>query len=66
MCPQFGLIAGGLVDGTVNLWNPAKIVGSEGSEDPGDTSNGALLASLQKHSGGVRHETQPESRFALY
>jgi len=51
---QYGLIAGGLVDGTVNLWNPAKVLGGAGCEEPGDTTSGALLASLQKHAGGVR------------
>ena len=50
---QLGLIAGGLVDGTVNLWNPAKIVGVAGSEEPSDGADGALVASLQKHSGAV-------------
>jgi protein transport protein SEC31 len=51
---QYGVLAGGLVDGTVNLWNPAKVVGAEESHDPVDTSSGALVASLQKHAGGVR------------
>jgi len=47
---QLGLIAGGLVDGTVNLWNPAKIVGGEELSEGAD---GALVASLQKHTGAV-------------
>jgi protein transport protein SEC31 len=51
---QLGLIAGGLVDGTVNLWNPAKIVGVAGGEEPSDGADGALVASLQKHTGAVR------------
>ena len=53
-CAQLGLIAGGLVDGTVNLWNPAQIVGAVGSEEPGSAGDGALVANLQKHSGAVR------------
>jgi hypothetical protein len=51
---QLGLIAGGLVDGTVNLWNPAKIVGAVGSEEPADAADDVLVASLQKHTGAVR------------
>lgn len=51
---QYGVLAGGLVDGTVNLWNPAKVVGAEESHDSSDNASGALLASLQKHAGGVR------------
>ena len=50
---QLGLIAGGLVDGTVNLWNPAKIVGVAGGDEPSDGADGALVASLQKHTGAV-------------
>jgi hypothetical protein len=56
---QLGLIAGGLVDGTVNLWNPAKIVGAVGSEEPADAADDVLVASLQKHTGAVRSCTQP-------
>jgi protein transport protein SEC31 len=43
---QHGLLAGGLVDGTVNLWNPAAIIRGQG-EDP-------LVTQLQKHSGAVK------------
>ena len=50
---QLGLIAGGLVDGTVNLWNPAKIVGAPLTEEPTDGGNGCLITSLQKHTGAV-------------
>jgi protein transport protein SEC31 len=50
---QLGLIAGGLVDGTVNLWNPSKIVGVAGGDEPSDGADGALVASLQKHTGAV-------------
>ena len=53
---QLGLIAGGLVDGTVNLWNPSKIVGMAGGDEPSDGADGALVASLQKHTGAVSPE----------
>ena len=43
---RLGLIAGGLVDGTVNVYNPAKIV-------DGATS-GAIVTKLAKHQGAVR------------
>ena len=45
---QYGLLAGGLVDGSVCIWNPARIVGHAP-----DTS-GQLLCRLQKHAGAVR------------
>ena len=51
---QLGLIAGGLVDGTVNLWNPAKIIGTPLTEEPSDGSSSCLVTSLQKHAGAVR------------
>lgn len=44
---SFGIIAGGLADGTINIWNPATLINSE---DNGD----ALIARLQKHTGPVR------------
>ena len=42
----YGLIAGGLADGSVCIWNPARIIGQ-----PAD-SKGAQLARLSKHTGG--------------
>ncbi|PKU77187.1 protein transport protein SEC31 homolog B [Dendrobium catenatum] len=44
---SLGLIAGGLGDGTISLWNPVKLIGSEGSDD-------AFVARLEKHTGPVR------------
>lgn len=38
-----GLIAGGMIDGTVNIWNPSSIV----------TGQESLLASLEQHQGAV-------------
>lgn len=43
----FGVIAGGMSDGTINVWNPAKIMNHEDTE-------GALMARLEKHTGNVR------------
>ncbi|KAH9300540.1 hypothetical protein KI387_012123 [Taxus chinensis] len=43
----YGVIAGGLSDGSINVWNPAKIMST------GDTE-GALMARLEKHTGNVR------------
>jgi protein transport protein SEC31 len=49
-----GLIAGGLVDGSVNLYNPARIIGSPVGAEPADGAGGALLTKMQKHTGPVR------------
>ncbi|KAM0954325.1 putative transcription factor WD40-like family [Dioscorea sansibarensis] len=42
-----GLVAGGLGDGTVSLWNPAKLISGHGED-------GALVMKLEKHTGPVR------------
>ena len=42
----YGMLAGGMVDGTIKVFNPAMMVGQKGG-DP-------ALASLEKHTGGVR------------
>lgn len=42
---QYGIIAGGLSDGTICLWNPAPLVAG--------TQDNPLLSKLQKHSGAV-------------
>ncbi|XP_010938544.1 protein transport protein SEC31 homolog B isoform X1 [Elaeis guineensis] len=44
---SLGLVAGGLGDGSISVWNPLKLIGSE---DP----NGAFVARLEKHTGPVR------------
>ncbi|MQL67954.1 hypothetical protein Taro_000254, partial [Colocasia esculenta] len=44
-----GLVAGGLVDGAVGVWNPIKLI-SAGSNEVED----ALVARLEKHKGAVR------------
>ncbi|XP_020519257.1 protein transport protein SEC31 homolog B isoform X2 [Amborella trichopoda] len=44
---SLGLIAGGLVDGCVNLWNPLSLISSRNNEN-------AVVARLQKHTGPVR------------
>uniref|UniRef100_A0A0D6QV06 Sec16 Sec23-binding domain-containing protein n=1 Tax=Araucaria cunninghamii TaxID=56994 RepID=A0A0D6QV06_ARACU len=44
----YGVIAGGLSDGTIHVWNPAKLMNSQEIE-------GALIARLEKkHTGNVR------------
>ena len=42
---QYGIIAGGLSDGTICLWNPAPLVEGSGANP--------LLSKLQKHTGAV-------------
>ena len=42
-----GLIAGGMEGGTVNIWDPAKILQNDGVSQ-------AQIARVQRHSGGVR------------
>ncbi|XP_072984092.1 protein transport protein SEC31 homolog B-like isoform X1 [Typha latifolia] len=43
---SLGLVAGGLVDGSIGVWNPFKLVSSEDQD-------GALVARLEKHTGQV-------------
>lgn len=45
---KYGMLGGGLSDGTVCVWNPAPII--EGSRAP----DSALLCRLNKHQGAVR------------
>lgn len=53
---QYGLIAGGLADGSVCVWNPARIIGQKAEAKPTSpaATRGQLLARLQKHQGAVR------------
>ena len=44
----YGIIAGGLVDGCVNLWSPSKV--AEG----GAAAKSALICPLRKHTGAVK------------
>ncbi|XP_048609777.1 protein transport protein SEC31 homolog B isoform X1 [Brassica napus] len=44
---SMGLIAGGLVDGNIDLWNPLSLTGSKSSEN-------ALVGHLSVHKGPVR------------
>ena len=50
-CLQLGLLGGGLADGSICIWNPARIVGHSAQE----ASKGTLLCRLQKHQGAVRN-----------
>ncbi|THU70194.1 hypothetical protein C4D60_Mb08t22450 [Musa balbisiana] len=47
---SLGLVAGGLSDGSIGIWNPLKIISSEDLND----SSVAKLAKLAKHVGPVR------------
>ena len=47
---QLGLVAGGLEDGTVQIWDPSKAIGPKG--DPQRTT----VTKLKKHSSAVRWE----------
>ncbi|XP_008803356.2 protein transport protein SEC31 homolog B-like [Phoenix dactylifera] len=44
---SLGLVAGGLGDGSINVWNPLKLMCSENPD-------GAFVARLEKHTGPVR------------
>ncbi|KAK7854777.1 protein transport protein sec31 like protein a [Quercus suber] len=44
---SLGLVAGGLVDGTIDIWNPLALIRSEASEN-------ALVGHLSRHKGPVR------------
>ncbi|KAF5469770.1 hypothetical protein F2P56_010332 [Juglans regia] len=44
---SLGLIAGGLVDGTIDIWNPLSLIRPEGNEN-------ALVGHLSRHKGPVR------------
>lgn len=51
MVAQLGLVAGGLSDGTIGIWNPDAIIkAQQGAEDVPD----ALVATLAGHEGAVR------------
>ncbi|PSC76171.1 transport SEC31-like protein B isoform B [Micractinium conductrix] len=52
----YGLIAGGLADGSVCVWNPARIIGQAADAKPTSPAGGrgAMLARLQKHAGAVK------------
>jgi len=41
---KMGIIAGGMTDGTVNIWSPSSVVASTGDE---------MLASISSHTGGA-------------
>ncbi|KAL0464476.1 UNVERIFIED_CONTAM: protein transport protein SEC31B [Sesamum latifolium] len=50
---SLGLIAGGLVDGNIGLWNPKHLICKKGSETS-ETSENAFVANLSRHRGPVR------------
>ena len=48
-CYGTGLIAGGMVDGVVNIWNPSAIMDNQQQRQQGPSP---LVASMKKHEGG--------------
>lgn len=50
MMQQLGLLAGGLADGSVCLWDPAVILDKNAKAE----HRTPLLAKMQKHTGAVR------------
>lgn len=40
-----GLIAGGMIDGSIHIWNPEKIMSEDGSD--------ALISSIDQHTGAI-------------
>ncbi|KAL7158037.1 hypothetical protein ABFS83_02G116000 [Erythranthe nasuta] len=51
---SLGLIAGGLVDGNIGLWNPKNLICSDGVNKGSDTSENAFVTNLSRHKGPVR------------
>ncbi|XP_057976811.1 protein transport protein SEC31 homolog B [Malania oleifera] len=51
---SLGLIAGGLVDGNIDLWNPLSLIRSEEEEEKEEESESALVGHLSRHKGPVR------------
>ncbi|KAG8391173.1 hypothetical protein BUALT_Bualt01G0160200 [Buddleja alternifolia] len=49
-----GLIAGGLVDGNIGLWNPKPLICSDTSKKGSDTIENAFVGNLSRHRGPVR------------
>ncbi|GER45356.1 transport protein SEC31 [Striga asiatica] len=51
---SLGLIAGGLVDGNIGIWNPKHVICSDPSKRGSDASENAFVANLSRHKGPVR------------
>lgn len=51
---SMGLIAGGLVDGTIGLWNPKRLISSDENQEGTEAVGEAFLGHLSDHSGPVR------------
>ncbi|KAL2478412.1 Protein transport protein SEC31-like protein B [Forsythia ovata] len=49
-----GLIAGGLVDGNIGLWNPNTLIRSHASKKDYETSESAFVGHLSRDKGPVR------------
>ena len=48
-CYGTGLIAGGMVDGVVNIWNPSAMMDNQQQRQQGPSP---LVASIKRHEGG--------------
>ncbi|GFP84273.1 protein transport protein sec31 homolog b [Phtheirospermum japonicum] len=51
---SLGLIAGGLVDGNIGIWNPKSLISSSTGAMGSDTTGNAFLRNLSRHRGPVR------------
>ncbi|KAL3537558.1 hypothetical protein ACH5RR_000924 [Cinchona calisaya] len=51
---SLGLIAGGLVDGNIGLWNPKPMISIQPNKRSPEAIEGAFLCHLQRHRGPVR------------
>ncbi|VFQ84239.1 unnamed protein product [Cuscuta campestris] len=51
---SMGLIAGGMVDGTIGLWNPKRLISSDENQEGTEAAGEAFLGPLFDHSGPVR------------
>ncbi|CAA0816578.1 Protein transport protein SEC31 homolog B [Striga hermonthica] len=50
---SLGLVAGGLVDGNIGLWNPKSLISSGTNKKTCDTIENALVGNLSRHRGPV-------------
>nr|GMD65329.1 protein transport protein SEC31 homolog B [Ipomoea batatas] len=48
-----GIVAGGLVDGSIGMWNPRVLISSIANQEGGEVTENAFLGHLSKHSGPV-------------
>ncbi|CAI9102929.1 OLC1v1001324C2 [Oldenlandia corymbosa var. corymbosa] len=51
---SLGLVAGGLVDGNIGLWNPKPLISAHQSKKSPELVEGAFIQNLSRHRGPVR------------